>query len=272
MIRLVVNADDLGLHPRIDEGIFRAAREGVVTSTSLLVTGRTAREAAAEARRLGLGIGVHLTLTSQLTPAAPATQVRWLAPGSRLRRSWSDLAKAWLSGLVPAEEVRREFSAQLERAHALGVQVDHLDTHQHLHLLPGITAIVEGLAAEANLPVRWPLDRPKREWIRSPRRAAKAALLGTLARLKPESGVRRVRAHGVFESGVLDEPTVLKFIARLRDGDHELMCHPGRAPERVPEEPGWRYGWELELEALCSPTVRAALERRAVELVRYSQL
>jgi len=28
MIRLVINADDLGLHPRIDEGIFAAHTDG----------------------------------------------------------------------------------------------------------------------------------------------------------------------------------------------------------------------------------------------------
>ena len=34
MIRLVINADDLGLHPRLDEGIFAAHTDGVVTSAT----------------------------------------------------------------------------------------------------------------------------------------------------------------------------------------------------------------------------------------------
>lgn len=272
MIRLVVNADDLGLHPRIDEGIFQAAKEGIVTSTSVLATGRTAKAAAAQAKARGLGLGVHLALTSHLTPAAPASEVRWLAPGSRLRKNWSELATAWLAGLIPPAEVAREFRAQVERVKSFGVEPDHLDTHQHLHLLPGLTGIVEELAAELNLPVRWPLERPHRRWLRSPKRAAKAALLGTLARIKPAGGVKRVRAHGVFESGVLDQQALVRFLDRLNDGEHELMCHPGLAPDHVPEEPGWRYGWELELDALRAPAVREVVTRRAIELTTYAKL
>ena len=272
MIRLVVNADDLGLHPRIDEGIFRAASEGIVTSVSVLATGRNAPFSAHEASRRALGIGVHLALTSHLTPAAPAGEVRWLAPGSRLRANWGELAAAWLSGLIPAGEVDREFRAQISLVKSWGVEVDHLDTHQHLHLLPGLTGIVESIAAELNLPVRWPMDRPRRGWLRAPRRAAKAALLGTLARVKPAAGVKRVRAHGVFESGVLDQAALLRFLDRLEDGEHELMCHPGLAPSAVPEEPGWRYGWETELDALTAPAVRDAVKRRAIELVSYRAL
>ena len=44
--RLVVNADDLGLHPALDAGILRAHREGVVTSATLLATGTHAPDAA----------------------------------------------------------------------------------------------------------------------------------------------------------------------------------------------------------------------------------
>ena len=36
--RLIVNADDLGLHPSLDAGILRAHREGIVTSATLGVT------------------------------------------------------------------------------------------------------------------------------------------------------------------------------------------------------------------------------------------
>lgn len=272
MIRLVVNADDLGLHPRLDEGILRAHADGIVTSTSLLVTGRTAEKAARAAKAAGLGIGVHLCLSSHLTPAAPAREVRWLAPGSRFRKSWKDLTLAWFGGLVPVDEVRREFRAQVERARQLGVDVDHLDTHQHLHLLPGITALVEELALELRVPVRWPADRPRRSWLRSPARAAKAALLGSLGRLKPAVGVQRVRAHGVFESGVLTEARLLRLVRGLEDGDHEIMCHPGLSPGVIPEEPDWRYGWEAELGAVCSERARAAVQERGAALLTYGAL
>lgn len=270
MIRLVINADDLGLHPRIDEGIFRANAEGVVTSASLLATGPTAPEAVRRARRQKLALGLHLSLTTHLNPAAPARDVRWLAPGGRFRKNWAELSAAWLSRLVPAEEVVLELRAQVRRARELGAELDHLDTHQHLHLLPGMTSIVEVLAAELKLPMRWPVSRPSPRWLVHPRSALKAAVLTGLASFKQPRGVTRVRAHGVFEAGRLNERRLVRLIERLTPGDHEIVTHPGMDPGVIPQEPGWRYGWEQELTAVTSVKVRQALEARGVTLCTYA--
>ena len=194
MIRLVVNADDLGLHPRIDEGIFRAHREGIVTSASLLVSGRTSPKAARAANDAGLPLGVHLCLTSHLTPSAAPSKVRWLAPAGRFRKDWSELAAAWIAGLIPAEEVELELAAQVDRAREQSVAPDHLDVHQHVHLLPGLARIVEALAQKLSLPLRWPAELPRPTWLRKPGALAKTFVLGTLGLVRPERGARRVKA------------------------------------------------------------------------------
>lgn len=272
MIRLVVNADDLGLHPRIDEGILRAHHEGIVTSASLLVSGRNAPRAARAATEAGLPLGVHLCVTSHLTPSAPPSQVRWLAPGGRFRRDWQELSAAWLAGLIPAAEVELELNAQLDRAREQGVEPDHLDVHQHVHLLPGFARIVEGIAAQRGLPVRWPSELPRPTWVRRPSALAKTAVLAALGLVRPVRNARRVKAVGVFDSGGLSEARLLKLLGRLGDGDWELMCHPGLAPGAVPEDPTWRYDWEAELAALCSPRVKELLRSREITLVSYRAL
>ncbi|MGV3621561.1 MAG: carbohydrate deacetylase [Archangium sp.] len=272
MIRLVINADDLGLNARIDEGIFAAHTDGVVTSATVLAVGPTAADAIRRANQTKLGLGLHLCLTTHLTPAAPAREVRWLAPGGRFRRNWAELSAAWLTKLIPADEIVTEFRAQVRRATDLGAQIDHLDTHQHLHLLPGLTSIIEVLAAELGLPIRWPRERPTARWLRHPGAAMKSTILGTLARVKQLRGVRRVRAHGIFESGRLNERRLLRLIDRLEPGDHEIVTHPGLEPGAVPQDPSWRYDWEGELQAVLSPRVREAIARRGIELVTYKQL
>jgi predicted glycoside hydrolase/deacetylase ChbG (UPF0249 family) len=272
MIELVINADDLGLHPRIDEGIFAAHASGVVTSSTLLVTGPTASSATKRAHREKLPVGLHLCLTTHLTPAAKASEVRWLAPGGRFRRNWAELSVAWLSRLVPRAEVELEFRAQVDRARALGANIDHLDTHQHLHLLPGLTGIVEALAYELDVPVRWPRERPNAHWLRHPRSALKAALVSGLANSKPAGNARRIAAAGVFEAGRLSESRLLRLVEGLSDGQHEIACHPGYEPGVVKHDPTWRYEWETELSALTSPRVRAAIEARGISLRSYREL
>ena len=272
MIKLVVNADDLGLHPRIDEGILRAHAEGVVTSATVLATGSNVSEAVARARAQKLALGVHLCVTTHLAPAAPAAEVRWLAPGGRFRKDWSEFAAAWIGQLVPAEEVMTELRAQVNRVRSLGVEVDHLDTHQHLHLLPGMRRLVEGLAVELNVPVRWPRGRPSLRWMLRPAAAIKSALLLGMARARPKAEARRIDSHGVFESGVLNERRLLRLLSNLEHGDHEIVCHPGMSPGVVAEDPTWRYEWEREFAAVCSPKVRALIKDRGIELCSFAQL
>jgi predicted glycoside hydrolase/deacetylase ChbG (UPF0249 family) len=269
VIRLVVNADGLGLHPLVDEGIFRSHSEGIVTSSSVVVSGPSAKDAVAHASTTGLPLGVHLCLTSHMIPVAPPAQVRWLAPGGRFRKDWRELAPAWLSGLIPEEEVALELQAQVEQARHLGADVDHLDVHQHVHLLPGLARIVEALAAQLGLPLRWPTELPRPTWLRRPNAWAKTALVSALARVRPTRGARRVRAVGVFDSGALDERRLLKLIDRLGDGDWELMCHPGLAPGNITD---WRYDWEDELAAVCSPRVRELVRKKEITLLSYRAL
>ena len=100
----------------------------------------------------------------------------------------------------------------------------------------------------------------------------KSALLGTLARVKQPRGVTRVRAVGVFESGRLTEKRLLRLIRDLREGDNEIVTHPGLDPGSVPQDPDWNYQWEQELAAVLSPRVRDAIAARGIELVNYRQL
>jgi predicted glycoside hydrolase/deacetylase ChbG (UPF0249 family) len=272
VIKVVVNADDLGLHPRIDEGILRGHAEGVVSSATVLATGRNVSEAVARARAQKLPLGVHLCVTTHLEAAAPSSEVRWLAPGGRFRKDWQEFAAAWMGQLIPAEEVVLEMKAQVERVRAMGVDVDHLDTHQHLHLLPGMRRLVEALAVELGLPLRWPYERPSVRWLLRPKAALKTALLTTMARVRRPGEARRVRSWGVFESGSLNERRLLRILANLKAGNHEIVCHPGLTPTMVSEDPHWRYEWETEFAAVCSPRVRALIRERGIELCSFAQL
>src|SRR5213596_1496396 len=80
--RLIVNADDFGLTRGVSGGILAAHRHGIVSSTTVLVTGKPDREDVAAARDSGLGIGLHVNLTL----GAPLTRGRSLVEGGRFVR------------------------------------------------------------------------------------------------------------------------------------------------------------------------------------------
>src|ERR687887_2074219 len=57
---LIFNADDFGASTGINRGILECHTRGVLTSTSLMVTGRAARAAVAMSRdHPALGVGLH---------------------------------------------------------------------------------------------------------------------------------------------------------------------------------------------------------------------
>jgi len=63
MIRLILHADDLGLHPAVNQAIFEGAESGVLTSASLMVNGRGTAEALNWAKQhKGFGLGLHLNI------------------------------------------------------------------------------------------------------------------------------------------------------------------------------------------------------------------
>ena len=63
MKRLIVNADDFGLHPSVNAGIAKGHVAGIITSASLMAGGENFTDAVRiAARSPRLGIGVHLTL------------------------------------------------------------------------------------------------------------------------------------------------------------------------------------------------------------------
>ena len=78
MKRLIVNADDFGLHSEVNKAIIQGYQRGCIRSTSLMPTGAAVEEASQLARENPwLGIGIHLTLVAE-NPLLPRDKVSTL--------------------------------------------------------------------------------------------------------------------------------------------------------------------------------------------------
>src|SRR5438876_252881 len=129
---LVVNADDLGLTTGTNAGIERAFREGILRSTSVMGVGSALPDAAARVRRMpGLGVGLHLTLVGERPVCAPRDVPSLVGRDGRLLPGYRAFLGRYLRGAVRPADLLREFQAQAEAVTALGLPLDHLDSHQH---------------------------------------------------------------------------------------------------------------------------------------------
>ena len=239
--RLIINADDLGYDPAVNEGIVLGMRSGVVTSSTLMVNLPHSEHGARLAR--GLPIGLHLNLSR----GAPL----WAGfPAALLRAGNFD--ESLVRSLLP-EVVAGETEAQLARAEALlGIPPTHVDVHRHLHRFP---AVLEGLcrtAARRGLPVR-ALDEAMRSALR-------------------RAGVRTTD-HFVGEAGGEAYWTEQRFtgtVAALPEGTTELMCHPGYPPRET--RTSYSLQRAVELATLTSAGARDALVQAEVSLGSFDDL
>ena len=149
MKKLIVNADDFGLHPAINAGIIKGCRDGFITSTSLMCSGAAFDDAVLQAKAIpALGVGIHLTLVGGGKPLLQARQLRTLVDeDGLLPADYTVFAKRWYAGRIKKAEVVSELQAQLERGLSCGLEITHVDSHQHLHVLPGIADIVLDLCS-----------------------------------------------------------------------------------------------------------------------------
>src|SRR5207249_2607907 len=152
---LIVHADDFGISPGVDRVIEENLETGTVTSTSLLLgTPHSAAALAWAAEHPQYDYGVHLNLTHG-RPVLPPSQVRSLVTETGEFRPLGRFLRRHLFHRMRLTELRAELAAQIAAARAAGVPLSHLNSHQHVHLLPRLfSKVIAPLAREESLVIR----------------------------------------------------------------------------------------------------------------------
>ena len=270
---LIVNADDFGLTAGVSDGILRAAEAGVVTSTSVLAVAPAFTSRIAALRDSALGVGCHLALVGEdpllLSPSEIPTLVdhRGQPP-----LSWRHFLRRAMTGRINPEDVRRECSAQIEAVAATGCAIDHLDTHQHLHLWPAVAGVMVEVAVEFGVSaVRLPAAAgggPKGWGIRYLGGRLRARL-GAAQICAPEGFAGLDGAGHLGRAGMI---SAVELLDRSGVSTAELGVHPGQNPDLERSRYVWGYDWAGELEALCSAELRSAIGAAGFTLGRFADL
>ena len=274
MKRMIVNADDFGLATNVTEGILDASRDGIVSSTSLMVGAPDAERAAQLAlQEPELAVGIHLTLVDG-KPVEPAGRVAsLLGRNGRFFDDYRHFIRQYVAGRIRQSEVRAECVAQIKRFLDLGLVPTHLDSHQHIHLLPGIFEVVQDLCEKYGIRR---LRIPVGGWLDKWRIGVGGIAMEVLSR----RGRRLIRRHsrglaycdcflGPQYSCRLDKQRLLDLIDQVGEGTSELMCHPGRYSEQLLREHPWGRNWQLELAALKDHDVRDRVRQRGITIVGH---
>ena len=268
----IITADDFGVSREVNDAVEQAHREGILTVTSLMVTGAAAVDAVARAEaNPTLGVGLHIAL-AETPPALPPAHIPDLVDRTGAFRIESlPVALA----LVARASVRRQLEAEIEAQFALfaatGLPLDHVNSHKHMHLHPVIAGILlkvgkrHGMKAlRAPVEHRALLAEPvagvdiAKPFARRVQRAARKAGMNV-----PD------RTFGLAWSGAMHAARLRGVLETLPEGVSEIYLHPATGGYPL-SAPGYHYA--AELAALLDPAARDIVARRGIVLARFADL
>ena len=268
---LITVADDFGLSPLVNEAVEVAARDGILTSASLMVAAPAAADAVRRAQALGgkLRVGLHLVVVEGpacLDPSAIPNLVNGAGafPSDQVamgfRYAFSPAARQQL-----AAEIRAQFAAFA----ATGLPLDHANAHKHMHLHPVVGHLMLTIGREFGLrAVRVPAE---------PKMPAQARPFGDRA-LFAWTRLLRYQAtragmltndsmFGLGASGHMTPSRVQALVDRLPQGLTELYFHPATGQDEILRRHMPAYEHAAEFAALLQTRLPSD-----VRLTSYSDL
>lgn len=276
--QLIINADDFGIHPAVNEAVRKAATEGILTSTSLMAGGDAFDEAVEMARFMpSLGIGIHLTLVGGIKPVLPPSEVPSLTwDNGVFCHDYGKLIVRDLEGKISLSEVYAEWDAQIQKIMNTGLPVTHMDGHQHMHMWPHFYPIARDLAKKYHISCMRVPDEDVLFGMKDGhiiRWAAKNGL-SLLSRMhRPDLKKNHIRTNdhffGMIYGGHLSPERFAKFILQTKPGITEIMCHPSADTRAMEDTFHWGYHGEDELAGLLADINRELIEKKQISLISY---
>jgi hopanoid biosynthesis associated protein HpnK len=276
--KLIVHADDFGISEQVNSGILEAHNQGILTSTSIMATGAAFEDAVAMCRTApALDVGIHLTLVEEQSLVSKELIPSLLDADGRFYGHATAFTKRYFAGKIRIAEVIRELEAQIQKVLDHGLAISHLDSHQHVHMLPDIWRAVVGLAKKYHIPaVRLAREKLRVYMLQETGAVARIPPLLVLNLLAGLRGGAEVMSTdhfvGFFFGGNMVKTNLKTVLQNLPAfGTCELMCHPGHG-DADSHYRHWHYNWADELAALVDPEIRNLLSNRGVKLISYRDL
>lgn len=272
---LIIVADDFGISEAVSQGIVEACQQGPVTAVSVMTNLLTPRVLQNLLKRLPLHVdcGLHFNLTSG-RPICPAHEVPSLVDHQGNFFSACQVYTRAILGLLKKQDVDHEACAQFDRLKTLGASISHLDSHHHIHVLPGICKVLALLAKKNG--VRYvrslahgPLGVLEGSFFR---RFFLGILPGARAAFWVERGFFTAdyfRGHYLSGGQELHRQWGIA-LEKLSVGVTEIMVHPGLADAELHDL--YKSEREIEKKYLCSDLLRQLLQENHVHLTNFADL
>ncbi len=304
---LIISADDLGFSPAVNAAVRCGVACGRITAASLMVNMPHAEAAVREIVAVcpNFSFGLHFTLTSGMPVSRPEDVPLLVDERGMFRHGFFGLRQLTSSFFgkhrtAALAQMKTELAAQVAKMEALAekysLRFDHLDSHQHVHALPGLLEMCAEEAEKRKLTLRIPREHygTARRFLRRWGAWFPAGFLKKIILLHYTRHEKSPLLYfGVLESGKMGPAAIHEILRALaaQDAAHltaEINIHPatelsGEAPTKMSVETHdipacsaadkkfhaspWR---QRELHAVTAPEFSAWLEKYRIRLTGFT--
>lgn len=241
-VMVIINSDDLGMNPAVNERILDLMSRRRITSASILANGPAVEQAIRlDSEKFGMLFGVHLNLTEfePLTPPRHLGDLRACLNENGVFAGERSLSNLSMSRSVQ-EGIYRELRLQVQKVIALGVKISHFDSHNHIHTIPQVFLVLKRLQKEfgvRKVRTTWNIYPPQKP-VSTALRIRKKVWDFALRRLYRTRTTQGLTTFSIFYDLAKRKQLLCHSI--------ELMTHPGHA-EYEEETRLLDHDWENEI-------------------------
>ncbi|WP_413378330.1 carbohydrate deacetylase [Paenibacillus taichungensis] len=245
--QVIINADDFGLSPAVNEGIIKAYHAGGITSTSMMVNMPGFNHAVRSAWSLpDFGIGLHFNLTYGRSISDPDSVPSLVRPDGTFHNGIR-------TSVRDSDDVARELDAQWNRFVGTSLYPAHLDSHHLLHQNdPLIYKVMAEKAIRENIPLR------RSQIVHSIPNVPNPLMSNTilLDTYGDQEGLQRLLHH----------------LFSLPEGITEIVCHPGYVDDVLRGISEWTDIREDELSVFINEEVPQTIQALGIVPISYKAM
>lgn len=278
-MKIVINVDDLGLHPAVNRAVETLANKPV-TSASLLANGDYFKEALPLKNKIS--IGVHLNILRG-APLSPIKQIASLLNHEAyFFGDYLTLYKKFLFKKINLDQIKIEWENQIRYLLDHAIKPSHLDSEKHIHCWPGLANIVYELAKKYAIQhIRKPFEIIP--YTRLDKGSFRARLLNYWTKKFPDSTNIKTTSlvWGIADQGKdLSLNKLCNYLAtNPKQTAVEVICHPGYWQQTTDPNLNTSWGrtrvseqWLIEYAALKATDWNLILSKNQHKLVNYNEV
>lgn len=226
--KIIINADDLGLSPGVNEAIFRAHNQGFLTHASFMANGDFFEDAlhnvALKCKNLNIGLHINLTCCTALSKNNLIADKDGILTNNFIKLLFLRKNREIL------QSIENEIEAQLIRLKNNNIHISHIDGHEHVHIIPSINKIVKRIADKYEIKRIREINESVIKSFRFNFRTAsfaniiKLLLLRFLTLFNSNSGNNTF--YSILNTCEINEHNLFNYLENTQNETVEIMLHP----------------------------------------------